>query len=361
MSAFAEFCLVALALFVWESILWIPLRGVCVQMPISRKKLRILSPDRWFATKNSGMIFSSWWPGGADVAVCQSCPLLVDAQGRWLLQHNDGRYVAVEAPAWEDIQWQAPHMMVRGVRVMLTGARMMESLWRGKKAGLTPADAVMDVWRESLSMPRAAGEWKKWRLATASLRWLQPILFTGFVSGLVLYFFDAEQFPLGLFLGWMWLMMVMIACQLRYLSRRLYRSSRGEFLLDAFLCCTVPFHAMRASEIAVRPVLGNIHPFAMVARYDTQNPWLVRQLRQIAHPRPGKLEDEILFAAMQPLLIGVMIKLQRTWSDFDEVPTTPRDEGDDCFCPRCHSYYLAGVESCRDCGDYPLRSFRKST
>jgi hypothetical protein len=354
MSAFAEFCLVALALFLWESILWIPLRGHCVSFGRGGKKLRIIEPGRWFSTKSSGAVFSSLVPGSAHEAPCQALPLVVDETGRWLLERDDGVYQNIEAPEWQDIHWRSPHLIVRGQSVRLTGKGVLSLLQEGKKIGLSPADAVRRVWRLSISLPRAAAAWRRWHAATAVLRWMQPTFCVGFVSGLVMYGLDGERFPLLLFLCWTWLMMWMIAGQLWHLGRKGYPESRGEIGMDVLLCLLIPFHAMRAAEIVARHGFGHVHPYAMVLRFDRGHPWLLRQLRQLAHPRPGRMEDEILRSAMRPWMEEAMLRMGGTMEELSSVPTTSAEDGETHFCPRCESLYLAGVDSCRECGGYPL-------
>lgn len=354
MSAFAEFCLVALALFLWESILWIPLRGHCVSVGRGGKKLRIIEPGRWFSTKSSGAVFSSLMPGSAMVAPCQALPLLVDEDGRWLLQRDDGVYQIIEAPEWQDIHWRSPHLIVRGLSARLTGTGVLLLLQEGKKCGLSPGDAVREAWRLSLSLPRAAAAWRRWHRATAILRWMQPMLLVGFVSGLVMYGLDGERFPLLLFLLWTWLMMLMIAGQVWYLGRKVYPESRGEIGMDVLLCLVIPFHAMRAAEMVARHAFGHVHPYAMVLRLDRRHPWLLRQLRHLAHPRPGRVEDEILQAAMRLWMEEAMRRMDCVPDDLAAAPKTPAEDGETHFCPRCESLYLYGVDTCRECGDYPL-------
>ena len=156
MSAFAEFCLVALALFAWESLLWIPLRRVVLRVSGRGKTLRVKCPDQWFATKNSGCVFLHWWPGSGAVLPTQALPLLVDSQGRWLLQQNDGRYVRIAAPTWDEIRWQSPTLQVGKARVRLTSSRCLQALWQGKKAGLSPAEALRKAWEEKLAAKKNA-------------------------------------------------------------------------------------------------------------------------------------------------------------------------------------------------------------
>lgn len=354
MSAFVEFCLVALALFAWESLLWIPLRGVVLRVSGRGKTLRVKCPDQWFATKNSGCVFLHWWPGSGAVLPTQALPLLVNSQGRWLLQQNDGRYVRIAAPTWDEIRWQSPTLQVGKARVRLTSSRCLQVLWQGKKAGLSPAEALRKAWAESLSPSRAAAERKKWHIAAAPLRWMQPLLLMGFVAGLCLFVTQGDRFPLGLFLLWIFLVMVMIAGHVWWLGKKIYTSNKSDLMTDVFLCCLVPFHAMRAAEAVARHAMGGVHPFALLLRYAPANPWLLRELRQICHPRPGNIEEEVRYDAMKSLLQNLLSQRGLAWSDFHQAPTH-REPGEVRYCPRCHALYLEGASHCRDCGNYPLQ------
>ena len=355
MSAFSEFCLVALLLFVWESLLWIPLRGVCVSRAVDSGKLRILAPDRWFSTKSSGAVFTSLVPGSGTVMPCQSLPLLVDAQDRWLLQRDDGSHQLIAPPTWQDIHWQSPHLTVGGTKVKLTSARILAEFFRGKKNGHTPADSLRAAWRDSLSPARARAAWKRWRIATTSLRMMQPLLTIGFISGLVMYAVDGEKFPLLIFLAWMWLTMIMIASQVWFLGSKVYRQNRHEIFLDAILCALVPFHAMRAAENVSRHAFGHLHPLAFAGQEAHELPWLVKSIRRILHPRPGRKEDEILLEAMRPHLDHLFPRLGLSTDDFMRQPARTADEDETHYCPRCHSLYLANASTCRDCGGMALR------
>jgi hypothetical protein len=355
MSAFSEFCLVALLLFAWESILWVPLRGVCLTRAVHSGKLRILAPDRWFSTKSSGAVFTSVVPGSGTVMPCQALPLLVDAQDRWLLQRDDGSHQVIAPPTWQDIHWQSPHLSVGGTKVKLTSARILAEFFRGKKKGLSPAESLRAAWRASTSPARARAAWRRWRIATASLRMMQPLLTVGFMSGLVMYGLDGEKFPLLIFLAWMWLTMIMIASQVWFLGDKVYRENRGEILLDAVLCAIVPFHAMRAAENVSRHAFGHLHPWAFIGQDTGSQPWLAKTIRLILHPRPGRKEDEILLDAIQPHLDFLFHRHGLTADDFIRQPVTQAGEEETHYCPRCHGLYLATADTCRDCGGMTLR------
>ena len=128
-------------------------------------------------------------------------------------------------------------------------------------------------------------------------------------------------------------------------------------MMDVALCCLVPFHAMRVAESVALHALGQMNPYAFLLRYAPAHPWLRGQLRILSHPRAGSLEDEILFSAYQGLLSDGMQKNGIQWEDFDQAPSEDGEVDEVSYCPRCHARYLDGVNTCRDCRNYPLRSF----
>jgi hypothetical protein len=358
MSVFAEFCCVALALFLWESLLWLPLRSA--PLHFSRKNntvgIKVRRTDRWFATKKRGCVFLSWLPGSCSVLPCQAIPFMVDSQDRWLLHHDDGHYASIPAPTWEQIRWQHPTFHIGNARVTLTSGLCLVALWRGKNAGLSPAEATRMAWRESLSLPRAAADEKKWRLLAAPFSWMQSILLLIFVSGIFGYWEQREQFPVLIFLASVVLLMLIIAIRVAWMAKKIDPSCRSALIQDAFLCCIVPFHAMRASEAIALQFMGRVNSLALLLRYEPQHPWLAQYLRKISHPRPGKVEDEMLFDAMSLLLQPAMQKRGMQWSDYDQAPISHQPD-EVRYCPRCHTLYLAGQTTCHECNGYPLRHF----
>ncbi|MCF7676342.1 MAG: hypothetical protein K9M97_13420, partial [Akkermansiaceae bacterium] len=56
MSPLVEFCLIALALYLWESTLWLPLRSVALRRHWFSRRWRVLLPDRWLALRETGLV-----------------------------------------------------------------------------------------------------------------------------------------------------------------------------------------------------------------------------------------------------------------------------------------------------------------
>jgi len=73
MSALAEFLCVAIALFVWESLLWLPLRGTALRKRWFGGTWKVLDPEALFATRELGVI-PMLIPPDAGLAPCQGRP-----------------------------------------------------------------------------------------------------------------------------------------------------------------------------------------------------------------------------------------------------------------------------------------------
>jgi hypothetical protein len=102
--AFAQFALVAVALFLWESVLWLPLRSVALRRRRRSGRWQALGPRDWFATRETGMIPMFPLPSAGGLAPCQPPPLLEDDDGNFLVDSGTGVVVGIPAPAWEDLR-----------------------------------------------------------------------------------------------------------------------------------------------------------------------------------------------------------------------------------------------------------------
>lgn len=354
MSSFAEFCLIAAVLFVAESILWTPLRHVTLLVSLKRKQCRILDPRRWFTTNRTGVVFASLLPGSGAHMPCYAFPLVVDDDGQWLMQQDDGRFIWIETPEWADIFYADQQLKVGKRTVKMASVRAIEMLRKAKNRGLSPEQAVRASWRKSLSTTHAQREWRKWRLLVEPLLWAQPFLLGWFCFGLFLYVLQGEAFRYWYFLICLFAIMSGIGLRVLWMITRAYPSCRRELILDALLCFVVPFHAMRIAEFCAAKVFGAVHPFAMLLHLEPTNPWLIKQLRMIAHPRPHHSEDHVLFTAMRSQLSVAMSKAGVAWNDFTSAPTQEREQDEAKYCPRCHARFMEHVKTCRDCDDYPV-------
>lgn len=356
MSTFAEFCLVAFLLFVSESIIWTPLRSVSLLVSLRKKSCQILDPSRWFHTSRVGIVPLSILPGSASFMPCHALPLIVDDDGQWLMQLDDGRFIRMEKLEWSDIECRDQELRIGGRTVKVAGARCWEVMRQAKKNGLTPEQAVRLAWQRSMSLPRAKFEWKKWRMLVEPLLWAQPFLLAWFCFGLVLYSLQGEGFRYVYYLSYLLIIMIAIAARVCWMMNRAYPMCRHEVVMDMIFCCLIPFHGMRMAEICAVKVFANVHPFAMLLHCEPDHPWLEKQLRLLSHPRQDHSVDHILLGAMKSYLALALKKSGINWCDFDQAPRQHEAE-ETRYCPRCHASYLDHVESCRDCDQYPVRYF----
>jgi hypothetical protein len=350
MSAFTEFVCVAIALYFWESTLWIPLHGVALRRGWSAGKWKILDPGALFATRETGMIAMRPFPADSGLAPCQAPPLIATEGGGFLLRTAPEGYRRVSVSGWSDLREESHHLVVGTSRVRISSPRCIKVLQRAKRRGATPAEAVRQVWRMALSPTRANREWLRWKLVSRQLRLNGPVLTVGFFIGLPLtyaYMGTLQTLMLG---GWLWCVMAWTASQLWWLGKRVYPDARPALRMDAMLSLLVPFHAMRALEIASVHAMGTTHPVGLIlSSRNLENPWLGRFVRGTLYPVPGQAEDGAFQAALRPLLAHALALCGMTPEDFDLTPKHADDPDATRYCPRCHSLYQVEVASCADC------------
>ena len=357
MSVFAEFVCVAIALYLWECALWLPLRGVALRRQWFGNKWKVLTPGSLIAGRNLGMVPMLPLPPDPGFAPCQAPPLLVDDKGGFLMETSDGGLRLIGKLEWEDLKTEEHHLLVRDHKTRIFSDRCVEVLRRAKKRGQTPEAAVTLSWKLALSPNRARQEWRRWKLVSGPLRWYGPLLTLGFWVGLPLVYLYRGNLQIGIFAGWLWCVMAFISAHLWWLGKRVYPAARSALRMDALLSLVVPFHAMRALEIASAHAMGATHPAGLIlSSGDLENPWLGKFIRRILHPMPGVREDTRFSSAVRPHLSNALSRCGKTLEDFD-VPPAAADSGEAAnYCPRCHGIYQIGTGHCPDCRGMELRS-----
>lgn len=358
MSPLVEFCLIALALYLWESTLWLPLRSVALRRHWFSRRWRVLLPDRWLALRETGLVpLLPLLPDGG-LAPCQAPPLLADDHGRLFMSTGADRLVPLPETAWDDLAEEPHRLVVGGTGTRLSSTRCLEILRRARRRGGTPVAAVRQAWRLALSPVRARREWRRWCLASGPLGWQTQFLTYGFFPGLPAVYVALGSTKAVLFALWLWALMMMIAGHLWWLGRRVYPEVRAALRMNAVLAALVPFHAMRAREIAAVHALGTTHPVAMLlSTSDLTNPWLARFIRELRHPRPGLAEDNARAAALVPPLTRALAACGTEPAAFDLPPDHSSDPAATAYCPRCHAMFLEQAADCPDCRGLALMPF----
>lgn len=355
MTVFTEFVLVAVLIYLWESSLWLPRRGIALRKRWFGNRWKALEPDSLFATRETGLVPMLPLPSDAGLAPCQAPPLFADAEGSLWLENSEGRSESLGRLGWEDLKEEPPYFIAGGRKTRLTSPRCIGVLRRARQRGATPEMAVRQAMRLAVSPLRAGREWKRWLLVSSSLRFFGPILTVGFFGGLPLAYVKLGTLPTLLLGLWLWLVMVWTAGHVWWLGRRVYPDAKGAFQMDALLSVLVPFHAMRAMEIASVHAMGTTHPVGLIlSTGDFENPWLAGFVRRVLHPLA---EEAGRAAAIREPLSAALISCGRNLEDFDTAPDRSNDAGVERYCPRCHGLFLASVESCRDCRGMRLRRF----
>lgn len=358
MSDFAEFLLIAIALFLWESSLWLPLRSMALRRRWFGNQWRPLPPDRLLAVRELGLVPMLPLPPDCGLAPCQAPPLLVDASGAWFMECGAGRLEHLASFAWGELHEEPHHLRAGGRQTRISSPRCLDALRSARRRGATPEAAVRQAWRMALSPARAGREWRRWRLVAGPLDWLGPVLTLGFFAGLPMMYIHHGGVAAVLLALWLWCLMCCTAARLWWLGQRVYPGARQALRMDALLALLVPFHAMRALEIAAVHAMGATHPVGLIlSTGDLSNKFLGAFVRRILHPRPGLAADAGLASALREPLTAALARCGKTLLDFDGAPDAADDPAAKTYCPRCHARFITGVTACPDCHGLELRHF----
>lgn len=358
MSAFAEFFLVAAVIYLWESFLWLPLRSVVLRRKWFSRNWQAVRPGHWFATRKAGLVAMIPILPDGGLALCQAPPL----------HAADADHVAIEIPGsepvihrltdWTDLRVEHHSLIIGRNKIRISSPRALENLWRAKHRGSTPADAIQHLWQTSLCPSRAAHEWRRWKLVSAPIFPASLLLTTGFFVILPWVYLRAGIIPALAVLVGLWLLMILTACRLWWIGGRVYPEIKSTFRTDALLSLLVPFHAMRAMEIASVHAMATSHPSALViGTGDLDNPWLGGFIREILHPRPDVSADIQQSAILRPLLTKALTRSGKSLEAYETVPLREDDPEAVSYCPRCHSIFGKNATACSDCQELPLKAF----
>ncbi|MGL4401239.1 MAG: hypothetical protein ACRCXD_15320 [Luteolibacter sp.] len=177
----------------------------------------------------------------------------------------------------------------------------------------------------------------------------------GFFVGLPVVYVFMGTLEVVILAGWLWCVMAWTAAQQWWLGKRVYPGARSALRMDALLSLLVPFHAMRALEIASVHAMGTTHPVGLIlSARDFENPWLDRFMREVLYPLPGPGGDGAFQAALRPLIARALSQSGKKEEDYDRPPIATDDAEAVSYCPRCHAFYQAQAKSCPDCNDLSL-------
>jgi len=352
MSIQTEFLLIALALFLWESLLWLPMRNPVLRRRWRSRRWLARVPGHSFATRVAGMLPLLPAPLEGGFAPCQAPPLFPDKSGAIFVEAKEADFQKAGAVDWKHLGKEGHHLLLEGKKIRLTSARQLAAFSAGKRGGLTVEQSIQKQWRLALSPARAGREWRRWRTVSFQLRLLAPILTYGFFLGIPLLYLYTSLLQTLLFGAWLWLIMAFISAQLWWLGR-VYPAARAALRMDALLSLLVPFHAMRAAEMASVHAFATTHPFALLlSSRDRENPWLARFARRVLFPAAESPGDIEYSAFIRPLL-----EKHVSLENYNIPPV--KDQGDEStrYCPRCHGLFLATSDTCTDCRGVRLKEF----
>ncbi len=358
MPVIFEFLLVAGLIYLWESALWLPKQGVALRRKFFSGKWSAISATRLLATRDLGVVPMLPFPPDVGLAPAAWLPLIADPQGKIFMATPEGTFRETTFVSWDDIRYSEHHLRIGSSSIRCQSPRAIELLQNQKKRGFSPEIAIQRSWILSLSPSRAKLEMKRWKISSFPLRFYCPALTVGFFIGLpVAYLYLGPM--AALWIGaWLWILMFSISRNLFRLAKHLYPSARAELRMDALLSLLIPFHAMRAMELASVHAYACTHPAAiLLASGQISHPWLHKFIRETVTPRPSHLGDATFRDFATPLLEEILGKRNLSICRFLEAPVKSGDPEASSWCPRCHGLFLPGVSICYDCGGLPLRNF----
>ncbi|MEO6474539.1 hypothetical protein [Luteolibacter sp.] len=349
--------MVAILLYFWESTLWLPLRGIALRKRWFGNRWKALDPTSLIATREIGLVPMLPFPPDFGLAPCQAPSLFADENGLFL-ETTDGRIEILDGIGWEDLKEDTHHLLVGNRKIRITSKRCIEILRRAKQRGEAPEAAARQAMWLAFSPSRAAREWKRWRLVSSPLRIYGPVLALGFFAGLPLAYVKLGTLPTLVLALWLWCVMAWTGCHLWWLGKRVYPGARSALRTDALLALIVPFHAMRAMEMASVHAVGTTHPVGLIlSSGDFDNPWLGGFVRRVLHPMSGVTGDNRRANALRIPLVRALARCGREIEEFDTAPDRSSEPEAVSYCPRCHGLFLPGVETCADCHGMKLRRF----
>ncbi len=359
MPAIFEFLLVAGLIYLWESTLWLPKQDVALRRRVFTRKWRVISATRLLATRELGVVPMLPLPPDAGLAPAAGFPLIADPEGKIFMVSPEGIFREVVVKSWDDIRFSEHRLRIGGHSVRCQSPRVIEFLQTGKKNGLSPEEAIQRAWRLSLSPTKAKREMKRWKISSFPLRFYCPALTIGFFAGLPLAYLQLGPLPALWIAAWLWILMFWISLTLFRLAKHHYPAARAELRMDAFLSLLIPFHAMRAMELASVHAFASTHPAAiLLAANQTSHAWFHRFIRETVTPRPPHPGDEAFRDSVMPILEKILSKRGSVVSGFIAPPDRSGDPEASSWCPRCHGLFMPGIDVCNDCGRLGLRKFR---
>ena len=358
MTTGLEFFLVAVAIYLWECCLWIPLRGPLLRRSLLGRAWSALDPRALLVLRDRGLVIGVPVLADTGLAVCQSPPLVAGPDGSLWLDDGTGRWQSISAVLPADLRLEPPRLYLGTSSVPVVSPVSAGRLLACAKSGTTMPNAARADWTAAMSTGRAAREWRKWRLVSVSLRLFCPTLTLGFFVGLpLIYQFVGGNFLLAYGL-WLYAIMLLIAGQLWWLGSAAYPRARSALRMDALFCLLVPFHAMAAARHAAVHALSACHPATLLlATGATSHPWLARFARTVLYPRPGQPGDVAFLHTAEPAIRRAFARAGCTPEDYDIVPDRKNDPAAEKFCPRCHGMFTRTATTCPDCLGLPLRDF----
>src|SRR6478752_343735 len=146
MTAELEFFLVAVAIYLWECCLWVPLRGPLLRRAMFRHAWSAVDPSSLLVLRDRGLVIGFPMFADTGLAVCQSPPLVAGPDGALWLDDGNGKWQAAGKAKPGDIRIQSPRLHVGDASVPVISPLAARRLAAAASNGMSAADAARADW-----------------------------------------------------------------------------------------------------------------------------------------------------------------------------------------------------------------------
>jgi hypothetical protein len=369
-------------LYVWECACWLRRGGVAFNTWLGTH-WRSQHPALLLGNQNGGFIFAAPFPPLGSLHFAHQLPFSLGPEGVLF-------FVSATAnPGWRPAQsgrflnWSAlAEARLRGKQILLgkeilhaaaTTTRAAQLFRALQEISNLPADqranTIHQILRDTLDLKQIAALRQEFARQVRPLRMLTNALF-------VLVFLLAPLLiaTLGLKFVWLWLLVPLLALTITTASffsrlhRKFWPGATDDRFTQTLIIALAPATAMRAHDIAARPLLENFHPLAVAQQVfapEQFRHFARRRLLDLRHPaRPISPNPQPAAMATELFFRRTYLETIETWLTANKIapaelyqPPARTDKSCQTYCPRCEAQFTTNSGACADCGGIPLHAF----
>jgi hypothetical protein len=343
---------VFILLYLSECLFWLPHSVRACWSWTGGRAWLLLRPSSNLAASGSGVLMSWPLPPLGGVLITESWPIIPHAAGLWVgeSQTSEGRWLA-----WNQVEprrEQRTLLLNAETPIKCATERRAETLLQQIKALQTQPNGIERWWEDSLSLPRARAELRRYRLASRSLRsWCLLIWMLCFLALPWLYWrYGDDLMRLGLTALMLLAAMLVIAFRWKALDQSLFPQFTSSRFLQTLHLAVMPTHSIRALDLLSVELFAGLQSVVCARLLLPDAEWRIcasKEWRKWAYL--GK--EHALFAASRQIMGPLRTFLQNQGIQADELEAQPpREDGASSYCPRCHAAFVAAEAECRPCG-----------